>query len=496
MLGIALAKHRRSRSALPLPPGPPPKGLFGNVADIPVTNQWLAYGKMADRYGPVVHLRALTRHLVILNTPEAATELLDRRNTIYSDRPRFPMGELMGWWWNTGLMPYGPWWRQHRRVLRHFFSEGASKAYYELQQRNNIQFLRSLLDAPDDVCDHVRRLAAANVLEIAYGIEVAAENDPWVKLVEQGVESFGRAVTPGAYLVDWIPALKYIPAWVPGASFKRRAAEWRQLVEHMLHAPLDLVKSQIAGGSPVPSLSAELLQHGMNGQPVDEEIVGNCAGIAYAAGMETTASAILFVILAMVLYQDKQRVAQEELDRVVGPDRLPQFSDRASLPYVEAFMLEAMRMYPVFPLGLPHCVMVEDEYEGMRIPKGATVLGNVWRILRDERQYPQPHTFFPERFLKDGRLDTAVPDPRDAVFGWGRRICVGRSLADSTIWVLIATVLACFDVTCKKDKDGNDIVFAPEIKSGLNVSPEPFPCDVSPRSDRARRLVLLLSEHL
>lgn len=140
--------------------------------------------------------------------------------------------------------------------------------------------------------------------------------------------------------------------------------------------------------------------------------------------------------------------------------------------------------------------MVEDEFQGMRIPKGATILGNVWRILRDERYYPHPHTFLPERFLKDGTLDTTVPDPRGPVFGWGRRICVGRPLADSTIWLLIATMLICFNVTYKKDDDGNEIVFEPQIRSGLNVAPEPFPCDISPRSERARRLVLVHSEQL
>ncbi|EJD46841.1 putative CyP450 monooxygenase [Auricularia subglabra TFB-10046 SS5] len=500
ILGIAWANRRRSRSSLALPPGPPAKGLLGNVADIPVINQWLTFTGMAQKYGPVVHLRALNSHIVVLNTLEAVTELFDRRNTIYSDRPRFHMLDLMGWMWNIGLMPYGPWWRQHRRVLQHFFNEGASRAYNELQARNNIQFLKSLLDTPDDYRHHVRRLTTANVLWIAYGIEVAAENDPWVTIVEEGVDSFGRAGTPGGYLVDWIPALKYLPTWFPGASFKRHAAEWRKLVERMLHAPLDHVKYQISAGNVAPSLAAELLQHGLNGQPINEDVIRNSAGIAYAAGMETasplkTSSSILFVILSMVLYPEELRKAQDELDRVIGPDRLPQLSDRVSVPYVEAFMLESMRMYPVFPLSLPHRVMVEDEFQGMRIPGGATVLGNVWCILRDERHYPQPDTFTPERFLKDGKLDPTVPDPRNPVFGWGRRICVGRPLADSTIWLLVSTVLACFDVR-HKVKDGKKITFQPKIKSGLNVSPESFPCDISPRTGAAKRLVLLMAEQL
>ena len=83
----------------------------------------------------------------------------------------------------------------------------------------------------------------------------------------------------------------------------------------------------------------------------------------------------------MLLYPDVQKCAQEELDAVVGPNRLPQFTDRASLPYVNAVVKEALRWHNVAPLGLPHSCTADDEYRGWHIPKGATVMANVWCVL-------------------------------------------------------------------------------------------------------------------
>ncbi|EJD46840.1 cytochrome P450 [Auricularia subglabra TFB-10046 SS5] len=495
LAGFVFVKRRLTRTAHPFPPGPPPVGLAGNAKDMPTSNQWAVYKAMGDKYGPVVHLRVFYKHFIVVNTLEVVSELFDKRSAIYSDRPSFPMLDLMGWAWNTGLMPYGQTWRTHRRVLHGFFHEGAAKNYEDIQTRNNLVLLSSLLASPDAFRHHIRRLASANVLAISYGIKIGAHDDPWVTIAEEGTDNFGL-VRPGAYIVDWIPALKYIPTWFPGAGFKRQALVWRRQVERMLHAPLDLVKSQIAAEKPVPSIAAELLQNGLNGQPVPEEVIRNSASIAYAAGSETTSTTLLFFMLAMLLNPEKQRLAQDELTRVVGPNRLPEFNDRQSLPYVEALMLEVFRMYPVFRIGLPRRVMSDDVFQGMRIPKGATIIPNAWGMLHDERLYPQPHSFMPERFLKDGELDPTVPDPRGPVFGWGRRFCLGRPHADKTVWLAVATTLACFDIRKKKDADGAEIAPNQEMRSGMLVSPEPFQCDLVPRSRAVEQVVQLASDQV
>lgn len=82
--------------------------------------------------------------------------------------------------------------------------------------------------------------------------------------------------------------------------------------------------------------------------------------------------------LAMALYPDVQKKAQAEIDEVVGASRLPEFSDRPSLPYTCALVYELLRWHIVTPIGVPHRAVSDDEYNGYLIPAGATILANIW----------------------------------------------------------------------------------------------------------------------
>ena len=123
----------------------------------------------------------------------------------------------------------------------------------------------------------------------------------------------------------------------------------------------------------------------------------------------------------MVLNPEVVRKAQEELDRVVGKDRLPDFSDREDLVYIDAVVKEIVRWAPPLPICVPNRTIRDDVYRGYFIPAGATVIQNIWAILRDPTIYPNPEAFDPDRFLKDGRLNPLVFNPEDRIFGTGRR---------------------------------------------------------------------------
>ena len=92
--------------------------------------------------------------------------------------------------------------------------------------------------------------------------------------------------------------------------------------------------------------------------------------------------------LAMVLYPDAQEKAQAEIDAVVGADRLPEFSDRPSLPYINALVKELLRWHPATPIGVPHRVVADDEYNGCVIPGGATIFANIWCAATSIRESP------------------------------------------------------------------------------------------------------------
>lgn len=94
-----------------------------------------------------------------------------------------------------------------------------------------------------------------------------------------------------------------------------------------------------------------------------------------------TFSIIYTFFLAMTVNPEVQRKGQEEIDRVVGNDRLPGFQDRDSLPYINAICCELLRWLPAVPLGTPRLLLEDEEYEGYCLPKGSLLLINAWYIF-------------------------------------------------------------------------------------------------------------------
>ena len=90
----------------------------------------------------------------------------------------------------------------------------------------------------------------------------------------------------------------------------------------------------------------------------------------------------------MSIFPEVQKNAQEEIDRVVGNDRLPTAKDRDNLPYLEATLKEVLRWHPVAPMGLPHTSTEDDLFEGYLIPKGGMIFANVWYVV--PRSYASP----------------------------------------------------------------------------------------------------------
>ena len=162
--------------------------------------------------------------------------------------------------------------------------------------------------------------------------------------------------------------------------------------------------------------------------------------------------------LAMIAHPEVQKRAQDELDTVVGRSRTPRFSDATGLPYIQAIVQEVLRWRPVLALALPHTSTEDDWYEGMFIPKGTLCLTNLWHCHHDPSAYGDDAADFrPERFLN--AHGEVIPGPADTredghcTFGFGRRACVGKHLANESLFIYIATTLwsATLERVCGKD---------------------------------------------
>ncbi|PPQ69882.1 hypothetical protein CVT25_005587 [Psilocybe cyanescens] len=496
-----LYRHRRNArgnpKGFPNPPGPKPLPLIGNLLDIPRTDESSTYQDLAKQYGDLVYLSTMGTSILLVSSFKTAGDLFERRSTNYSDRFQSPMShDLMGWDFSFAHMVYGDRWKKHRRVFHHQFQPSIAPSYYPIQTREAHGLLRRFLRSPDTLDYNLRQNAASLVMKVTYGIQIADTNDAYVAIAGKALEGAAMATSPGAFLVDFIPFLKHVPEWVPRASFKRRAREWRDAVTHMRNDPFNTVVNEMKSGTAPPSFVSNLLSDMESKGNVTEEdanLIKNCAALVYAASAESTVSTLSTFVLAMLTYPDIQARAQKELDSVVGRDRLPEFSDRDSLPYLSAILKEVLRWNPVAPLGLPHVVSHDDVYNGYYIPAGTIVIGNAWGIFNDETIYPDPRRFNPDRFMGEGDkgLQHLSPmDPLSAAFGYGRRACPGRYMGESQVWISIASILSVFDIKPALDEMGRPIHVTPEFsKTGMICHPVPFKYAMKPRDNAARLLI-------
>jgi len=140
--------------------------------------------------------------------------------------------------------------------------------------------------------------------------------------------------------------------------------------------------------------------------------------------------------------------------------------------------------------GAPHSLTRDDAYKGFFIPKGSTIVVDLWAVLHDPEVYPDPEEFKPERFLNpDG---TVRDDPAlSLIFGAGKRICPGRHFVDATIFIVISSVLSVFKVTKAKDENGHDIPVKAAVTAarGIIIHTEKFECSILPRDKVAEDLV-------
>ncbi|CAE6453716.1 unnamed protein product [Rhizoctonia solani] len=292
--------------------------------------------------------------------------------------------------------------------------------------------LRKLEFTPWDFSQHLRRAVASVVLRFAYSHTVAEDHDSLVELINRSLESVSLALS-GTYLVEFLPILRYIPEWFPGARFKTQAREWASIRHESIEAPFLAIRNKMERGIFEPSFLQRLLEkrspsEGWNTEGV--QAMKYAAGSLYSAGSDT-------------------RKAQQELDTVLGPSRMPGFHDRDSLPYVGALVTEVLRWHPVLPLAIAHVATEDITHEGYKIPRGTTIMPNIWSMSRDANMYPNPDEFLPERFLptSQGVLhNQPAVDPNEFVFGFGRRVCPGRTLATESLWLFAASILANFDI--------------------------------------------------
>jgi cytochrome P450 len=266
--------------------------------------------------------------------------------------------------------------------------KSAALSYRPIQENESKRLAMDLVRSPENFERHLERYAASVVMTVAYGKRVDDMNDPAVQMVLEMMQYMASLNVPGRFLAESFPILAKFPDFLSPwkKDVKTHAAYYgtsststdagKFFFSLGMHA-----KTRYDNGT-LPNCFAKQLWDQREKHNLTDQEVGSLSGGLFGAGSDTSSATMTTFILAMTVFGDNViPKAQAELDRVIGRDRSPTWSDEENLPYIRAVVKETFRWRPVAVLGgTPHANTEDDYYNGYFIPKGSTILGNLWAV--------------------------------------------------------------------------------------------------------------------
>lgn len=466
LLLIAPWLHRPSRRrpcSSTLPPGPRPWPLIGNLHLLgALPHQSLAI--LARTHGPLMSLRLGSSLTIVASSPDMAKSVLQTFDHALASRPRTAASlHTLFDCSDVAFAPYGPYWKLMRRIcisdllhVKHFDSFKpirmeemdalVCRVLEESYTGKPVLILCKLQEAANNMIS--RMVLGKTFTELNISTRNNSSTDGFVELLKEIVYLLGSF-----NMGDYMPYL----AWMDLQGLERRMKDAKRRLKTVLGMYIADRRAAAGIGSETAaaatsgrdlldvllSLQASGQQQQLDAPVTDDNIIAVILDM-YMAGTETSAITIEWAIAELMSSPGSMEKVKEELDRVVGRERLVQESDIKDLLYLHTVVKETMRLHPVAPLLLPHLAMQPCSVGGYCIPAEATVYVNVWAIGRDPEVWEEPLAFRPERFF-GSEVDVRGNHFELLPFGSGRRRCPGWELGLLSMCFMAARLLQCFD---------------------------------------------------
>ncbi|KAG7094717.1 hypothetical protein E1B28_005537 [Marasmius oreades] len=185
-------------------------------------------------------------------------------------------------------------------------------------------------------------------MRVVYGHQVKSDDDAFMQLANSFVDAASNSGPIGNTPVDLFPWLRYFPSWFPGTYYAKKARSWYKTIRKIYDIPVECVQVEMKDRTVTRSFVSDKLEELRDVDITGPEVLGleevkGAAATLFTAGQETSYNTLTGFMLAMILNPTIQQRAYEEIATVVGQDRLPDLSDRKSLPYLECILHETFR---------------------------------------------------------------------------------------------------------------------------------------------------------
>ncbi|CAK1553950.1 unnamed protein product [Leptosia nina] len=440
------------------PPGPKWLPILGCAYEIQKVREKSGYlykciREISNKYsydGHMVGIKIGKDRIVLVNSYEANKEML--YNEDIDGRPKGIFYQARTWGESKGvLVTDGELWKEQRRFLiKHLKEFGfGRKGMTEISFSEARHLVKDLSKATGDtgsaefVMHNFFNTYILNTLwSMMAGIRYEPD-DPQMIVLQKLLFDLFAAIDMVGCAFSHFPILSYVAPRASGYTYFIATHEkvWKFLRDEIARHKERFHPSN-KDNDFMDVYIRVLNEPGEKPTYSEGQLVAMCMDM-FMAGTETTAKSMSFCFSYLVRNQEAQQKAQEEIDRVVGRDRLPTLEDKANMPYNEAIVHESVRHFMGRTFGVPHRAMKDTSLAGYNIPKDTMVVSNYTNILMDENLYPDPYSFKPERFISNGKI--CLPE-HYFPFGLSKHRCLGDVLAKCNIFLFTTSVLQKFSV--------------------------------------------------
>ncbi|XP_059643793.1 (S)-N-methylcoclaurine 3'-hydroxylase isozyme 1-like [Cornus florida] len=444
-----------SKTTLPLPPGPSPWPILGNVLEMG-KKPHISLANLAQSYGPIMSLRLGTGTMIIGSSRTAAEEILKTHDRMLSGRhvPHSVPAKFsklndasVGW-----AVECNDRWKNLRTICRtELFSAKAMESQACSREKKVLDMVQ-FLSAKEGNEVKVGEVAFATVFNILSNLLLSSDFMSFEKeIVDRGMKALL------AKYVELIGALNVSDLYPILGALDLQGINKKTMEVFMSVCSMwePIIKDRREGRSRGNASSQTDFLDALIDISCTNEQINYLLLELFAAGTDSSTNAIEWAMAELIKSPESMMKVREEMTREIKQDVLKE-SHLPQLHYLQAVFKETLRLHPPAPLLIPR--RAPDSYKVMNysIPKNSQVVVNVWAIGRDPMYWDDPLKFKPERFL-NSTLDFKGHDLEFLPFGAGRRICPALPLAAKFVPFVLASLIRTFDWSLPHGNDPNEL---------------------------------------
>ncbi|KAL6504945.1 hypothetical protein OROHE_023327 [Orobanche hederae] len=477
---ILTRKGRRSPTS---PPGPFALPIIGHLHLLgPRLHQ--TFHDFSQRYGPLIQFRLGSVPCVVASTPDLAREFLKTHELIFSSRRRSTAIDIVTYDSLFAFSPYGPYWKFIKKLCTYEFLGARNLGHFEpirtMEVRSFLEILmkKSNMGKIVNVTEELLKLTSNLISHMMLGIRFSeTEGEAARTVIREVSQIFGEFDVS-----DIIWFCKNLDL----QGIRRRSEDIHRRYDALLEKIItDREKLRHRGGDggaearDFLDMFLDVMESGKSEVKFTREHLKSLILDFFTAGTDTTAIATEWALAELINNPNVLKKAQQEIDQVIGSQRLVQESDALNLPYLQAVIKETFRLHPPIPMlsrkSASDCVI-----GGYKIPANSLLFVNIWSMGRNPEYWENPMDLRPERFFEKEvcSLDVKGQHFELLPFGTGRRGCPGMLLAIQELVTVIGTMVQCFDWKLLDDSMPLDMTELPGLSAPRAYN---LVCNVVPR---------------